>query len=156
MKNKSNYITKAALVATFYIVLTLFSNLLGLASGVIQVRLSEALTILPAFMPASVPGLFVGCLISNLLCGNMMVDVILGSIATLLGALGTYYFGKDKWTAPIFPIISNTIIIPFVLKYVYGISGAIWFFALTVFIGEFISSGVIGTLLFEKLKKILN
>lgn len=154
MKNRSYFITKAALIAAFYVALTLVSNLLGLASGVIQVRLSEVLTVLPAFMPAAIPGLFVGCLIANILCGNMLVDVIFGSLATLLGAIGTYYFGKTKWTAPIFPIISNTVIIPFILKYVYGISGSIWFFALTVFIGEFISCGVLGALIFDKLKKL--
>lgn len=153
MQQKTRLITQGAIIAGLYIAFTLVSNALGLASGVIQLRLSEALTILPMFMPAAVPGLFIGCLIANFMCGSMLPDVIFGSIATLLGALGTYYLGKNKWIAPVFPILSNTVIIPFVLKYVYGISGAIWYFALTVFIGEVISCGVLGILLYDALKK---
>lgn len=153
MEKKTRFITKGAIVAVLYIALTMVSNVFGLASGVIQVRLSEALTILPVLMPAAVPGLFIGCLLANLMCGNLLPDVILGSVATLLGALGTRYLGKNKWIAPVFPIMANTIIVPFVLKYVYGIPGAIWYFALTVFIGEVISCGVLGILLYNALKK---
>ena len=154
MKEKTRFITQGAVVAVLYIVLTMVSNAFGLASGVIQVRLSEALTILPMFFPSAIPGLFVGCIIANFMCGSLLLDVVFGSIATLLGALGTYYLGKNKWIAPVFPIISNTIIIPFVLKYVYGISGGMLYFAITVFIGEFISCGILGILLHNALKKV--
>jgi len=153
MQKKTRFITQSAIIAVLYIALTLVSNAFGLASGVIQVRLSETLTILPMFMPSAIPGLFIGCLIANFMCGSLLLDVIFGSIATLLGALGTYYFGKNKWIAPVFPIISNTVIVPFVLKYVYGIPGAIWYFVLTVFIGELISCGILGILLHDTLKK---
>lgn len=153
MKKKTRFITQGGTVAVLYIVLTLVSNMFGLASGAIQIRLSEALTILPLFFSASVWGLFVGCLIANLLCGSLILDVIFGAVATLLGALGTYYFSKSKWTAPIYPILSNTLIVPLLLKYVYGISGAIWYFAITVFIGEIISCGILGVLLYDMLKK---
>ena len=154
MKEKTRFITQGAVVAVLYIVLTMVSNAFGLASGVIQVRLSEALTILPMFFLSAIPGLFVGCIIANFMCGSLLLDVVFGSIATLLGALGTYYLGKNKWVAPVFPIISNTIIIPFVLKYVYGISGGMLYFAITVFIGEFISCGILGILLHNALKKV--
>ena len=154
MKKKTRFITQGAVVAVLYIVLTFVSNAFGLASGVIQVRLSEALTILPMFLPAAIPGLFLGCIIANFLCGSLLLDVIFGSIATLLGALGTYYLGKNKWIAPVFPILSNTIIVPLVLRYVYGIPGEIMYFTFTVFVGEFISCGILGILLYNALKKV--
>ena len=90
MKTKKLYfITQAAMIAAIYIVMTMFINTFNLASGTIQVRISEALTVLPFFTPAAVPGLFIGCLLSNLLTGAMLPDVIFGSLATLLGALGS-------------------------------------------------------------------
>ena len=151
---KTKVITQGAIIAVLYVALTMVSNAFGLASGAIQIRLSEALTILPMFMPAAIPGLFIGCLAANFMCGNMLLDVIFGSLATLMGALGTYYLGSNnKWLAPVFPIVSNTLIVPFILKYVYGITGAIWYFALTVFIGELISCGVLGIILHNALKK---
>lgn len=153
MNKKQISITRAAAIAALYIVLTLISNAFGLASGVIQVRISEALTILPAFCSAAIPGLFVGCLLSNIICGNMLPDIIFGSLATLLGALGTRYLSKSKYTAPLYPIIANVVIIPPVLKYVYNFEGALWYFVLTVGIGEIISCGILGIILYSELKK---
>lgn len=153
MKNKNAlYITQAAMIAAIYVLLTYFVNATGLASGVIQIRLSEALCVLPAFTPAAIPGLFIGCLISNLICGAVVWDVIFGSIATLLGAVFTYMLKKkSKWLLPLPPIVANTVIIPFVLTYAYGVPDAIWFSAITVFAGEFISCGVLGMLLYHSL-----
>ena len=153
MNRITKNITRAALIAALYIAGTLVSHLFGLSSGAIQVRISEALCILPAFTFSAVPGLFVGCFCANLLTGAPLWDIVLGPLATLLGALGTYYFGKSKYTAPIFPILTNTIIIPIVLKYVYGIDNIIWYFAATVFLGEFISCGIIGTMLYKSIEK---
>lgn len=111
MKNKKAYfITQAAVIAALYVVLTLFINAFDLASGAIQVRISEALTILPYFTPAAVPGLFIGCLLSNFMTGAAIWDIIFGSLATLIGAIGTYLLRKWKWCAPLPPILSNTII----------------------------------------------
>ena len=110
MKNKKAYfITQAAVIAALYVVLTLFINAFDLASGAIQVRISEALTILPYFTPAAVPGLFIGCLLSNFMTGAAIWDIIFGSLATLIGAIGTYLLRKWKWCAPLSPILSNTI-----------------------------------------------
>lgn len=153
MKLTTKFITHSAIIAALYIILTEISNLFGLASGVIQVRISEALTILPMFTPAAIPGLFVGCLISNIICGNLLLDVIFGSLATLIGALGTYYLGKNKYLGALFPVLSNSIIIPFVLKYVYCFEGAMWYFVVTVGLGEVISCGLLGILLYKILKK---
>ena len=109
------FLVQGATIAAIYVVLTLMANMFGLANYAIQVRFSEALTILPVYMPAAIPGLTIGCLISNLLTGAMALDIVFGSIATLIGAIFTYIFRRDKWFAPIPPIISNTLIIPFIL-----------------------------------------
>lgn len=157
MKNKKAYfITQAAVIAALYVVLTLFINAFDLASGAIQVRISEALTILPYFTPAAVPGLFIGCLLSNFMTGAAIWDIIFGSVATLIGAIGTYLLRKWKWCAPLPPILSNTIIIPFVLTYAYGIPGGIPFFMLTVGAGEVLSCGVLGMILLFALQRYRN
>ena len=157
MNNKKAYfITQAAVIAALYVVLTLFINAFDLASGAIQVRISEALTILPYFTPAAVPGLFIGCLLSNFMTGAAIWDIIFGSLATLIGAIGTYLLRKWKWFAPLPPILSNTIIIPFVLTYAYGIPGGIPFFMLTVGAGEVLSCGVLGMILLFALQRYRN
>lgn len=154
MKNRKSYfITQAAVIAAVYVVLTLAVNAFDLANGAIQVRISEALTILPYFTPAAVPGLFVGCLLSNFLTGAAIWDVIFGSLATLLGAAGTYLLRRQKWLAPVPPVIANVLIIPPVLHFAYGLPGGIPFFMLTIGIGEVISCGILGMLLLFLLQK---
>ena len=150
---KIMFLTHAALIAALYVVLTMIANAMGLANHAIQIRFSEALTILPFFTPAAVPGLFVGCLLSNLLTGCAIPDIIFGSIATLLGALGTLYLRKTKWLAPLPPIAANTLIIPFILAYVYQFEGSLPYFMITVGIGEIISCGILGILLLNILQK---
>lgn len=147
------FMTQAAMIAAIYVVLTIFISAFHLASGAIQIRISEALTILPAFTPAAIPGLFIGCLISNLITGAMLPDIIFGSLATLLGALGTYFLRKYKWAIPIPPILANVLIIPWILSYVYGFPGSIPYFMLTVGVGEIISCGVLGMILYGTLAK---
>lgn len=149
-------IAQAAMIAAIYVVLTFVANAFGLANYAIQVRFSEALTILPFFTPAAIPGLFVGCLISNILTGCMPLDVVFGSLATLIGACGTYVLRKYKWLAPLPPIVANAIIVPFVLAYVYKFEGSIPYFMLTVGIGEVISCGILGMILLFSLKKYAN
>ena len=142
---KTKAITQASLIAALYVALTYLANLLGLASGAIQIRFSEALTVLPLFTAAAIPGLTLGCLLANLLTGCALWDVIFGTLATLLGALGTRYLSqKSKWLAPVFPILANTLIVPFVLTYVYGLTDAMWYLFLTVAIGEILSCGMLG------------
>ena len=156
MKNqKSNHtllLVQAAMIAALYIVLTYIANAMGLASSAIQIRFSEALTILPYFTPAAIPGLFVGCFLSNILTGCAIPDIIFGSIATLIGPLLTRRLRKCKWLAPVPPILANTLIVPFVLLYAYGIQ-PLWLSFITVGIGEVISCGVLGMLLLIVLEK---
>lgn len=154
MKNsKTLFVSQAALIAALYVVLTLLANALGLANYAIQLRFSEALTILPFFTPAAIPGLFLGCLISNLLTGAILWDIIFGSLATLLGAVGTYLLRRCKWLAPLPPIVANTLIVPMVLYFAYRIPGSIPYFMLTVGLGEILSCGVLGILLLLLLQK---
>ena len=146
-------ICQGGIIAALYLALTLLANALGLANYAVQVRFSESLTILPYFTPAAVPGLFVGCLLSNILTGCALPDIIFGSLATLIGAVSTYMLrNKSKWLAPLPAIVSNAIIVPFVLLYAYGIE-PLWFSFVTVTAGEIISCGVLGMLLLNALKK---
>lgn len=145
-------LVQAAMIAALYVVLTYIANAMGLASSAIQIRFSEALTILPYFTPAAIPGLFVGCFLSNILTGCAIPDIIFGSIATLIGALLTRRLRKCKWLAPVPPILANTLIVPFVLLYAYGIQ-PLWLSFITVGIGEVISCGVLGMLLLIVLEK---
>lgn len=154
MKNKSlRYLTQGAIIAALYVALTYLANLLGLASGTIQCRLSEALCVIACFTPAAIPGLYIGCLLSNILTGCMFLDILLGPVATLIGALGTWWLRKNPYLAVIPPILANMIIVPFVLQYAYGVEDAFYFLMLTVGVGEIISCGVLGILLYHALNR---
>ncbi len=151
---KTRFITNGAIIAAMYVVLTLVANSLNLASGAVQIRLSEALTVLPYFTMSSVSGLFVGCIISNLITGAVIWDTVFGSLATLIGALITRAVRKKSmYLAPAGPIVANTIVVPLVLAKAYHVDSALWLIALTVGIGEIISCGVLGIILLKTLKK---
>lgn len=149
---KTTSLTQAAIIAALYIVLTFFANALGLANYVIQVRFSECLTILPYFTKNAIPGLFIGCLISNILTGCALPDIVFGSIATLTGSLLSYALRRYKWAAPVGPILANSVIVPFVLLYAYGIQ-PLWFSFVTVTIGEIVFCGILGMHLLFTLEK---
>ena len=146
---KTDSLAFAGLTAAAYVVLTMISASMGLSSGVIQIRLSEALCILPCFNFGAVPGLAAGCLLANLLTGALPWDVLFGTIATLLGALGTWFLGRKgkSGIAWIPPVLSNALIIPPVLTYVYGVETAYPLIVLTVAAGEVISCGILGLFL---------
>lgn len=159
MKNKKVlFLTQAAMIAALYVVLTFVANAFGMASGAIQVRLSEMLIILPAFTPAAIPGLFIGCFLSNLLTGCCILDIVMGSVATLIGALGAYLLRRWKWLVPVPNVIANSLIVPYVLTspYGYGLTDAWWYLIVTVGIGEIISCMVLGMVLYFALKKYGN
>ena len=158
MKVKNNhakvrYLCHAAIIAALYVALSMLSGMLGLASGAIQVRISEALCVLPFFTPAAVPGVTIGCLLYNVLGSGNILDVIFGTLATLIGALGARLLRHWKWTVSLPTIAANTVIIPIVLKYGFMLEESITFFALTIFIGEFIAAGILGTALLFALNK---
>lgn len=165
MKRNSNIMSlvTAAMIAALYVVLSFAISAFGLASGAIQVRVSEALTILPYFTTAAIPGLTIGCLLFNLLSGAAILDVIFGTLATLAGAVGSYLLGKAakiitwmKFLVPLPPILANAFIVPWVLKTAYGLEDAYWYLVATVGIGEVISCGVLGMVLLYALLPLRN
>ena len=155
MNRKARHLAHGALIAALYVALTHAQNLLlpNSASMAVQFRVSEAMCVLAFFTPAAIPGLTVGCLLANILCGNIFWDVIFGTLATLLGAIGTRLLRKRPLLALLPPILSNTIIVPIVLTYAYGIPGGIPWLMLTVGIGEILSCGLLGQLLWGTLDK---
>ena len=164
-KNTTKMVAFGGVIAALYVVLTIIAAALGIASGAIQVRLSEALTILPVFTVSAIPGLTVGCVLANLITGCAAWDVVFGSMATLLGAIGTRLLKDRPAIAWIPPVVSNMLIVPVVLMKVYGVDNvdvfgsvfngdSLWIMlVITVGIGEIIACGVLGMLLYQALKK---
>lgn len=153
-ENKTRNLVYGALIAAIYVVLTLMFR--PISYGPIQFRISEALCVLPYFLPAAIPGVFIGCLISNLLGGAVLMDVVFGSLATLIGAVGSWMLRKNRWMVSVPPIVSNTLIIPWVLKFAYGSEELVWYMMVTVGIGEILAIGVLGQLLITVLDKYKN
>lgn len=162
MEKKTNYlgakfIAQGAIIAALYVVLTYLSSVFGLSgTNLVQFRLSEVLTVLPFFTPAAIPGITIGCLVSNLITNCAPWDIVFGTLASLLGAVGTYLLRKHRFAAPVPPILANTLIVPFVVYYCYGLDQTlaaypVWMALLItagcVFLGEFVCCGVLGTLL---------
>lgn len=153
--SKVLFTAQAAMIAAIYVVLTVIGA--SFAFGPVQVRLSEALTILPVFTPAAVPGVFLGCLISNVMAGALLPDIIFGSLATLIGAVFTWLLrNNSRYLAPLPPVTANALIVPFVLKYAYMEPLPIPFMMLTVGIGEIVSCGILGLLLHAALSRYQN
>ena len=153
-KNNTLKLVNGGLIAALYVVLTVLAAQFNLASGAIQVRFSEALTILPVFTASAVPGLTVGCVLANLLTGCAAWDVVFGSLATLIGAVGTRFLKDKPLLAWIPPVLSNMAIIPIILIKVYAVPDAWWFLVLTIGAGEVLSCGVLGLLLYKALKNV--
>ena len=150
---KTKALVQAAAIAALYTVLTMVSTLLGLSSGAVQVRLGEALCVLPAFLPAAVPGLTVGCFLSNLLSGCLPWDIVFGTLATLLGALGTRALRNRRFACLLPPVAANTLIVPLILKWAYHLENAWWLLALCVLAGEVVSCVLLGGVLRRALEK---
>ena len=150
-ENKTRNLVFSALIASIYVVLTLL--LRPISYGPIQFRVWEALCVLPYFTPAAIPGVFIGCLISNLLGGAVLMDIVFGSLATLIGAIGSWLLRRNRWLVSLPPILSNTLIIPWVLKFAYGSEDLVWYMMITIGIGEILAIGVLGQLLISVLAK---
>ena len=147
--NKVLFMTQAAMIAAIYVVLCLVFE--PISYGAIQTRVAEALAVLPFFTPAAIPGLFIGCLLANFLGGAAALDVIFGSIATLIGAVGSYLLRKNRYLVSVPPILANMIIVPWVLRFAYGSEDMIWFSTITVGIGEILAIGILGQILLSVL-----
>ena len=157
-KNKEHIrlLCEAALIAAIYVILTYLCAAVGMSSGAIQLRLSEALCVLAIFTPAAVPGVALGCFMANLLTGCALWDIVFGSLASLVGMLGCRALKKHPYLAPVPYALANMIVIPFVVKLVYGAPEALPFLFLTVGIGEIVSVFGFGIPLYLVLKKHSN
>ncbi len=165
-KTNVYYLSFAAIIAAVYVVLTI--SIAPFAWGPIQFRVSEMLCVLPLFTAAAIPGVTLGCFIANLMIGSALPDIVFGSLATFIGAVFTYMLTKParksgarvditaRLMAILPPILSNSIIIPFVLKYAYGMPDAVWFMAVTVGIGEILAVGVLGNILISVVQHSLS
>ena len=155
-KVNTREIAFGGMIAALYVVLTFVAQAFGLASGAIQVRFSEALCLLPCLTPAAVPGLTVGCILANLLTGCAPWDVVFGSLATLIGAVGTRMMKNRPLLSWIPPVLSNTVIVPIVLMKVYGVDTAWPLLTFQIFAGEMISVCVLGLLLYKAVKPAMS
>lgn len=153
-ENKTRNLVFGALIAAIYVVLTMLFR--PISYGPIQFRISEALCVLPYFTPAAVPGVFIGCLISNLLGGAVPMDVVFGSVATLIGAIGSRAVRGNRWLVSLPPILANMLIIPWVLRFAYGSEDLVWYMMVTVGAGEVLAIGVLGQGLITVLAKYRN
>jgi uncharacterized membrane protein len=154
-KNKKHIrrLCEAALIASIYVILTYLCAAVGMSSGAIQLRLSEVLCILAIFTPAAVPGVALGCFMANLLTGCALWDIVFGTLASLIGMIGCRALKKYPYLAPVPYALANMIVIPFVVKLVYGAPEALPLIFLTVGIGEIISVFGFGIPLYLALKK---
>ena len=148
-RNQTRNLALGGLIAALYVVLTYIANALGLASGAIQVRFSEGLCLLPCLIPAAVPGLTVGCFLANTLTGCVPWDIVFGTFATFLGAVGTRMMRNKPYLSWIPPVLSNTIIVPIVLMKAYGVETAWPLLCFQIFAGEMISCCIIGIAVYK-------
>ena len=149
------FICLSAVIAALYVVLTAISASVGLSSGPIQLRISEALCVLSYFTPAAIPGMTIGCFISNVFTTGNALDIIFGTLATFIGVLGGYLLRRCKWIVSIPTVLANALIIPLVLSYGFGVEEGLPYLILTVGVGELLSATALGIpflLLLEKYK----
>lgn len=149
---KVTFITEAAVIAALYTVLVLVFSFSSF--GPIQFRIAEALTILPYFTPAAIPGLAIGCFLSAILAGADVLDIIFGSLATLIAAVLSYKLRKHKFLVPIPPILANAIVVPWILRFAYGEAQPIYLMMISVGAGELLAAGVFGTILLLALDRM--
>ncbi len=145
------YLTQSAVTAALYVALTLIFQ--PISFGAVQVRVSEMLTVLPRFTSAAVPGLFIGCLLANILGGAVVIDVVFGSLATLAGAVIAYLLRKNRWLVPLPSVVANAITVPLVLKYAYAVDLPLPAIILYVAIGEVISCYILGEIFISAVQK---
>ena len=159
LNKNSKSLAKAGIISAIYIALTLV--LYPISFGAFQVRVSESLTLLPLIFPESIIGLTVGCLISNFF-GNGVLDIVFGTLATLISAVFTYYIGKKiknpklRFFIGAFPpVIINAICVPFTFLLLVELKELYFISMLQIFIGQTISIYLVGALIYFPLLKIL-
>ena len=152
----AKYLARAAIIAALYVILTYLAGIWNLAYGPVQFRFSEALTVLPFLMPEAIPGLFVGCIVSNILSPYGLLDLIVGSLATLIAAVATARC-RSRCLAPLPPVLSNAILVGAMIAWYEagfgpGFAAAFAYNAFTVGLGEAVVCYVLGLPLIKVLE----
>lgn len=151
-QNHTTILTRAAIIAALYAALTLL--LAPMSFGLVQVRVSEALTLLPVLMPEAVPALFVGCLLANFLGGATALDVVFGALATLLAAVCTRLLRRRLLPAMLMPVLFNGAIVGTVVYFAYSPGVPVALCMLSVAAGEAISCCALGPIMLKALERI--
>ena len=162
MRNYIKFLARTGIIAALYTVLTLL--VLPLASGAIQIRVSEGLCLLPLIFIEAIPGLAVGCLIANLITGCALFDILLGSLVTLVSAVFTFFVGKIIKNVSLkiiigglFPVVLNAVFLPLIWSVCYGAGEFVYLVqALFLLLGQGVSVYGVGTPVYLKLKNIKN
>ncbi|MEG2701379.1 MAG: QueT transporter family protein [Clostridia bacterium] len=141
----------SAIVAALYCGLTLAFQ--AISFGALQFRVSEALTLLAALFPQAVPGLALGCLLSNLLGGANVYDIVFGTLATLMAAMLTWQLRRNVWLAALPPVLVNAVVVGLILTYAYGIN-ALALNMLTVGVGQAVVCYALGVPMLKGLKRL--
>ena len=155
MNKKTLRIAEAGIIAALYIVLTMISAALGLSSYAIQCRLGEALCLLPVLTPAAIPGVTIGCFIANLFTSGSIFDIVIGALATFIGALGAYLLrnGKLRYLSSLPTVLANAVAVPIILRLMNVPDILYLYTAITVAIGEVISCTVLGGILVKIIER---
>ena len=151
MKFSPKFLIQAALLAAIYATLTVVLGSFGY--GPVQFRIAEALTVLPAVMPAAIPGLFIGCILANWFGGFGMIDIVFGSLATLLAALSTYFLRKHRFLFPLPPVLFNAVIVGTYVYLLYDNSYSMVLTMLFIGVSELIICYGLGLPLISFIKK---
>lgn len=154
-KSVTKLLAQAAIIAALYAALTVM--IMPASYGIMQLRVSEALTILPIFTPAAIPGLFIGCIVANLVSPVGLIDVVIGSAATLIAAVLTYKLRDNKIVALLPPVLANAVLVGFELYKFYNVGFSLPACMFWVGLGEAAAVYVLGfplSLFLEKYKKI--
>lgn len=154
-RNITKAIAQAAVIAALYAALTIF--IMPASYGVMQLRVSEALTVLPAFTPAAIPGLFIGCMVANLVSPVGLVDVVIGSAATLIAAVASYKLKDHRLLVPLPPVIANAVMVGLELYYYYNVNFSLPACMFWVGLGEMAACYGLGyplSILLDKHRKI--
>lgn len=154
MNKRVRKIAEAGIIAALYVVLTMVSAVFGLSTNAVQCRLGEAVCLLPVLTTSAIPGVTLGCLISNLMTTGSIFDIIIGTFATLIGAAGAYLLrnGKLRPFASLPTVLANAIAVPIIIK-IMGGADPLMYTGITVALGEILSCTVLGELLIKSMKR---
>ena len=151
MNKSTKFIVRTAVISALYATITL--AVYPLSYGAIQIRFSEALTLLPLLLPEAIPGLIIGCFLANIPMG--IWDMLIGTLATALACIGTRLV-KNPFIGALMPVIFNAFLVPVVFLTIHDMTTSYWFNVLTVGLGELISVFALGIPLYFGLKKAQN